>query len=83
MIIGLTGGTGTGKTSISEIFSDKGFRVINYDLVSRQIYQKDSDIIEHIVINDIENINLVIKYGPYEKEEYIKLFLNFLIDKEG
>ena len=49
MIIGLTGGTGTGKTSISEIFSDKGFRVINYDLVSRQIYQKDSDCYKEVV----------------------------------
>lgn len=49
MIIGLTGGTGTGKTSISEIFSNKGFKVINYDLISRQIYQKDSDCYREVV----------------------------------
>lgn len=49
MIVGLTGGTGTGKTTVSEIFKKAGFEVINYDLVTRQIYTKGSDCLGEVV----------------------------------
>ena len=49
MVVGLTGGTGTGKTSVSKIFENAGFEVINYDLVTRQIYTKGSDCLNEVV----------------------------------
>lgn len=49
MVIGLTGGTGTGKTSVSKVFEDAGFEVINYDLVTRRIYSKGSDCLNEVV----------------------------------
>ncbi|MBR3934683.1 MAG: dephospho-CoA kinase [Clostridia bacterium] len=49
MIVGLTGGTGTGKTSISKIFEKSGYKVINYDLVTRQIYSKGSRCLNEVV----------------------------------
>lgn len=49
MVIGLTGGTGTGKTSVSKVFEDAGYEVINYDLVTRTIYSKGSDCLSEVV----------------------------------
>lgn len=42
MIIGLTGQTGAGKSSVSKIFSEKGLFVIDCDKVAREITQKGS-----------------------------------------
>lgn len=49
MIIGLTGGTGTGKTSISRYFAKAGFEIIDYDKVTREVYAKGSDCLIEIV----------------------------------
>ena len=49
MVIGRTGGTGTGKTSVSKIFENAGYEVINYDLVTRTIYSKGSDCLKEVV----------------------------------
>ena len=39
--IGLTGGIGSGKTSVSDIFSELGVPVIDTDLVARQLTARD------------------------------------------
>ena len=49
MIIGLTGGTGTGKTSVSQIFADAGFETVDFDKVTRSLYEKSSDCLCEIV----------------------------------
>ena len=50
MVVGLTGGTGTGKTSVSKIFEKSGYKVINYDLITRQIYSKGSQCLNEVVM---------------------------------
>ncbi len=40
MIIGITGGSGTGKTKASEFFSEKGYLVIDCDKLSRKVCDK-------------------------------------------
>lgn len=42
-IVGLTGQSGAGKTTISKCFEDKGFAVINCDLVARNVTNDGSD----------------------------------------
>lgn len=42
-IIGLTGQSGSGKTTVSEIFRQNGFGIINCDLVARQVTETGSD----------------------------------------
>lgn len=49
MIIGLTGGTGTGKTTISQFFAEAGFEVIDYDKVTREVYTKGSECLDEII----------------------------------
>ncbi len=42
MVVGLTGQTGAGKSTVSKIFAANGFAVINADVVARNIVEKGS-----------------------------------------
>ncbi len=39
-VIGLTGQSGAGKTTVCDVFRSEGFDVINADLISREVVQK-------------------------------------------
>lgn len=45
MIIGLTGQTGAGKSTVSEFLNKKGFFIIDCDEVSREVTKKGSDLV--------------------------------------
>ena len=49
MIIGLTGGIGSGKTAVSDIFEELGIRVVDADLASRVVVEKGKPSLEEIV----------------------------------
>ena len=40
MIIGLTGGIGSGKTSVSDIFESLGVCIVDADVASRVVVEK-------------------------------------------
>jgi len=40
MVVGLTGQTGSGKSTVSQVFSSNGFAVIDADLVARKVVEK-------------------------------------------
>lgn len=42
-VIGLTGQTGSGKSTVDHIFAERDFEVIDADLVSRQVVQRGSE----------------------------------------
>lgn len=50
MVIGLTGGIGTGKSTVSQILRNKGFSVIDLDVISHKVIEFPS-IVEKIVKN--------------------------------
>ncbi len=54
MIIGITGGSGTGKSLASEFFKENGFLVIDFDKISRDVSKKGSDSLRelHLVFGD-------------------------------
>ncbi|MGL4391917.1 MAG: dephospho-CoA kinase [Fusobacteriaceae bacterium] len=76
MILGLTGGIGTGKSSVSRIFSELGAQVVDADKMSQEIFQSecsdeiykifgtlDRAIIKEKVFNDpllLQKINEII-----------------------
>ena len=45
LIIGLTGKTGAGKTTVASYLKEKGCYIIDGDIIARQITEKDSDIL--------------------------------------
>jgi len=48
MIIGLTGGIGSGKTTVSNIFFHLGYKVYNSDDRAKYLMERESDIVEKI-----------------------------------
>lgn len=49
MIIGLTGGSGTGKSTACQWFEQKGYKVIDGDKLSRALTVKGSETLKNIV----------------------------------
>ncbi|MBR4627940.1 MAG: dephospho-CoA kinase [Ruminococcus sp.] len=49
MVVGLTGQTGAGKSTVSRVFADNGFAVINADSVARSVVEKGSKCLGEIV----------------------------------
>ncbi len=48
MIIGLTGGIGSGKTAVSDIFQDLGITIVDADLASRVVVEKGREELNKI-----------------------------------
>ncbi|NFA41492.1 dephospho-CoA kinase [Clostridium botulinum] len=46
--IGLTGGIGTGKSTISNIFRNENFNIIDADIIAREVLQKNPEILDII-----------------------------------
>lgn len=46
--VGLTGGIGTGKSTVSNMLKDAGFNVIDADLIAREVLVKYPEILEKV-----------------------------------
>lgn len=49
LVVGLTGQSGSGKTTVSEIFSKNGFHHVNCDLIARDVTSDGSQCLSDIV----------------------------------
>lgn len=47
-VIGLTGQSGAGKTTVCDVFAGKGFAVINADKIAREVTKKGSPCLKNI-----------------------------------
>ncbi len=45
-IIGLTGPTGSGKSTVAKLLKEKGFAIIDCDLVAREVVEKGSPLLD-------------------------------------
>lgn len=48
LIVGLTGGIGSGKTAVSDWFFEQGIDIVDADVISRTITQKDSPLLQRL-----------------------------------
>jgi dephospho-CoA kinase len=48
MIVGLTGGIGSGKTVVAKMFADRGAVVIDTDRVAREVVEPPSEVLDRI-----------------------------------
>lgn len=49
LIIGITGGIGSGKTLVSKLLSKRGFKVYYADLVAKKLYNEDKKLVKDLV----------------------------------
>ncbi len=56
MIIGLTGKTGSGKSTVSKMLKDMGFFICDADKVARQVVEKGSPLLEKLKIEFGEEV---------------------------
>jgi dephospho-CoA kinase len=50
-IIGLTGGTGSGKSTLSKIFMEYGAYIIDADIIARKVVEKGTDCLKELTNN--------------------------------
>ena len=55
-IIGLTGGIGSGKTTVTDFLKRKGYQVIDADVIAREIVEIGSDVLSELVSHFGESI---------------------------
>lgn len=48
-IVGLTGGIGSGKSTVAELFAQQGVPIIDADVVARQVVAKGSPLLQRIM----------------------------------
>ena len=48
MVVGLTGQTGAGKSTVSQVFAGNGFAVINADKIARTVVEKGTKCLDEI-----------------------------------
>ncbi len=51
MIVGLTGGIGSGKTAVSDLFQDLGITIVDADLASRVVVEKGREELNKKFLN--------------------------------
>ncbi|GAB2702081.1 dephospho-CoA kinase [Aliiglaciecola sp. 3_MG-2023] len=57
-VIGLTGGIGSGKTAVSDIFSDMGIDVIDADVIAREVVEPGSPAL-HVIAKKLGEKSLL------------------------
>lgn len=73
--IGLTGGIGTGKSTISDIFRSENFNIIDADVIAREVLQKNPQILD--VIRNEFGTGFLIGEVNSEEENLETIYLNF------
>lgn len=49
LVVGITGGIGSGKTVICKMLAKRGFKVYNADLIAKNLYLKDKKLVKDLV----------------------------------
>ena len=73
-IIGITGGIATGKSTVSNIIMEEGFKLIDSDEVAREVVEKDTKGLESIIRtfgNDVLDMN-----GTLDREKLGNIIFN-------
>jgi dephospho-CoA kinase len=50
-IIGITGGIGSGKTTVTEFLREKGYQVVDADLIARKIVEPGTEVLGELVLH--------------------------------
>lgn len=71
MVVGLTGQTGAGKSTVSKVFRQYGFCLIDADKISREVVKKGSSCLHEI--KDCFPANVISEDGSLNRSELAKI----------
>ncbi|WP_286263058.1 dephospho-CoA kinase [Thalassotalea atypica] len=80
MIIGLTGGIGSGKTTVSDMFKAHGIDIIDADIVARRVVEPGTKALEQIAVQFGKAILLA--NGELNRAQLRTIIFNSSSDKE-
>ena len=66
MVVGLTGQTGAGKSTVSKTFAENGFAVIDADKIARLVVEKGSKCLSEIA--DVFGNNIITEQGELDRK---------------
>lgn len=76
-VIGLTGQSGAGKTTVCRVFEEKGFAIINADKIARQIMEKGKPCLDEL--SECFGVEILNEDGTLNRQELADIVFN---DKE-
>lgn len=74
MIIGLTGSIATGKSTVSRMLKEKGYKIVDADEISRQVVEPGSAVLEEIA--DVFGSELILSNGELNRDKLGALIFN-------
>jgi dephospho-CoA kinase len=79
LIVGLTGGIGSGKSAVSELFSQQGIDVIDADLVARQVVEPGTEALSNITAKFGQEI---LRDGALDRQKLRSIIFNDEVSKK-
>lgn len=79
-LVGLTGGIGSGKSTVADMFATHGVRIIDTDLISRQLTQAGGDAIP--AIRDTFGTHLIAPHGALDRKRMRELVFGNPVEKK-
>ena len=78
--VGLTGGIGSGKTSVSELFEDLGVPVIDTDIIAHKLVDNDPKVLQEIV--DVFGQDVLALDGKLNRKKLAQIIFNVRENKQ-
>jgi len=72
--VGLTGGIGSGKTAVSNLFHDLGIHIIDTDLIAHELVNNDRSVLKKIVA--AFGTGIIDQHGKVERKKLAHLIFN-------
>lgn len=80
MIIGLTGSIATGKSTVSRMLKEKGYKIVDADEISRQVVKPGSTVLEEIA--SVLGSDLILPTGELDRDKLGALIFNDPLERE-
>ena len=80
-IVGLTGGIGSGKSTIANLFVELGVPIVDADIVAREVVEKGSPLLAQIAEHFGKSI--LTEEGELNRAELRKKYLQTKMKKTG
>ncbi len=74
LTVGLTGGIGSGKTTVSDIFDKLGIPVIDTDIISRELVENDRTVLKEIL--EIFGDSIISENGTLDRKKLAQIVFN-------